>query len=92
MLLNRDVLKPETAKVVEASGRFVVEIVDRWAGGWPEKVRRLERKGWLLTEAIKAAEREEPAREYAVRRQAEGAYLTHSEVLAIFDLPMGPPA
>lgn len=41
----------------------------------------------------KQVEREEEARFYQLRQEIDaGVYLTTSEVLAMFDLPLGPPA
>ena len=89
-LLNREVLKPATVRAVEQAGPRVVQVVDRWAGGWPKATQRLEKQGRLLQVAQKQVEREEPAMDY--QRENPDLYLTISEALAMYDLPLNPPA
>ena len=86
-LLNSHVLKQSTIRQVEAAGPRVVQVVDRWAGGWPKAVKQLEKQGRLLQEAEKKVEREEPA--YLYSQQNPECSL--SEALELYDLLLNPP-
>ena len=89
-LLNHHGLKPTTVRAVESAGLRVVQTVDRWAGGWPKATRKLDKEGRLLKEALAQVEREEPAMQYL--EQNPDLYLTISEALQLYDLPLNPPA
>lgn len=66
-----------------------MQTVDRWMGGWKKQTLKLEAQGILLQVAKATVEREEPAMEY--RRLNPDLYLTISEVLELYDMPLSPP-
>jgi len=89
-LLNAHVLKPATAREIEAMGLYAERVADRWASGWPQRTRALERQGELLR-----AVREQAAREAAIystaRQGGENSHLADHEVATLFDLDPAPP-
>ena len=67
-----------------------VEAVDRWLGGWPKQTLALEANGTLIQALKDHVEESFEAISYKFSHQNE-MYLTTSEALELFSLPLGPP-
>ena len=87
-LLNHHVLKADTVRAVEAAGPRVVQTVDRWAGGWPKQVKKLEAEGRLVKEAQEQVRQEESAYQYSIKNPE----VSLSEALELYDIPLYPGA
>jgi len=61
--------------------------VDRWAGGWPAKTRKLETEGRLFEAVKEQVEIQEQARHYLGHHPDMGM----TEVMEMFDIPLHPP-
>jgi hypothetical protein len=86
-LLNRHVFKPETANQIEQMGLTATQIADRWAGGWPKRVRKLESEGRLIPELQEQTERELDVK----ARAREMSHLAQHEINQMYGIDPSPP-
>lgn len=86
-LLNRHVFSPEMAEKIERMGLLAEQIADRWAGGWPKRVKALEKSGQLLS-VLKA----QVEQEKEVLAQARNlSHLARHEIMELFEIRPEPP-
>ena len=86
-LLNRQVFKPETANQIEQMGLTATQIADRWAGGWPKRVKKLEAEGRLLPALKEQAEKEGEVKARALNM----THLANHEINQMYGIDPSPP-
>ncbi len=86
-LLNSHVLKPESVQQIEKLGPLAERIADRWAGGWPKRVKSLEKSGKLLQALTSQVEREKNV--LAATRNM--SHLAEHEIMELYGVSPEPP-
>ena len=87
-LYKREIYGPELAEKIETMGFITVSIANRWALGWPDRVKAmLEAKTYLAS-----LEQQTEAEVDMVAEAVGMGHLSHSELMKMHDLPEAPPA
>ena len=86
-LLNRHVFKPETAAKIETMGQTASQIADRWAGGWPKRVKKLEAENRLIPELKDQVEREAEV----ISQTPNISHLARHEIMQMYEIDPAPP-
>jgi len=81
-----DVLKPETLAKVSQMGRLAEQIADRWASGWPARVRKMEQEGTFLERLTIQVDQEREA----LARAQDWGHLARHELMELFDINPAP--
>ncbi len=86
-LLNSHVLSRESQESIEKLGPLAEKIADRWAGGWPKRVKSLEKSGKLLEELKSQVEREKNV----LAEARNMSHLAEHEIMEMYGVSPEPP-
>lgn len=86
-LYMRGLYGPPTAVQIEVMGSITIEIANRWALGWPDRVVAMLTSGIYMQKLLEQSEREKDvlANEYAT-------HLARAEILQMYGVALAPPA
>lgn len=79
---------PEALRAVINSGRWGIELANRWMLGWPEGVKRLMASG----EYVDAFKNQLDQERVALATARDSSHLAPMEIIAMAGLAMGPPS